>query len=560
MILSVHQARRRYLRGCQAAHATATRLRRKVVEELGELLAGRALAPLVAGLVLAGVFGAWLMLENGFLGGGASAGAANPVVMFKNPGNASLWLCNKPAPSCLGEGEGELTIDEEVANIPSDVHVGSFQFLVYYDSTFVNVSVAEGPFLGSTGRHTDCWQSQQENWLRFGCTSTGGQQGPGGSGVLAYLTVRPNPDLVIRPTTRNGVLVQLIDDYGEAKLSDELGAPIQVEAVTNATVLVRALEGDLDYDCHVNVIDEQSVSWRYGSRLGIWPYQAFFDLEPFIIPDSDIDIKDLQFVYGRDGNACGELLPPGPTETPTATGTAAPATTATPTATPTGVTATPATPTMTHTPGGPTATPTMTYTPGGPTATPTMTYTPGGPTATPTMTYTPGGPTSTPTSTHPPGTPEATRTPTSTAGGTATATPVRHTRTPTPVRGTSTPLGGTSTAIPSATATSTPQGGIVPTEKTPGPAEGLPTAGDAASRGGGSDGLLLAAVGLAVLGWCALARVMAIEGVNVSPTGAKRISDGRRRSSQLGSLSLEIRRSVADMIRRKSGAFRERKR
>jgi len=127
------------------------------------------------------------------------------------------------------------------------------------------------------------------------------------------------------------------------------------------------------------------------------------------------------------------------------------------------------------------------------------------------------------------------------------------------VRGTSTPLGGTSTATPSATATSTPQGEIVPTEKTPGAAEGLPTAGDAASRGGGG-GVLLAAAGLAVLGWCALARVMAIEGANVSPTGAKRLSNGRRRSSRLGSLILEIRRSVADMIRGRSATFRDRKR
>ena len=559
MKLSVYEAWRRYLRGCEAARAAATQLQRRLVEGLAGLLAGRALAPLAAGLIIAGVFGAWLTLENGLLGGDISAGAANPLVMFKNPANASLWLCNKPSPSCQGQGEGTVTINEEVANIPSDVHVGGFEFLVYYNSTIVNVSVTEGPFLGSTGRHTDCWQSHQENWLRFGCTSIGGQRGPTGAGVLAYLTVSPNRGLVIRPTARNGVLVQLINDSGQAELSDELGTPIQLEEVTSATVLVRALEGDLNYDCYVNVIDEQSVSWRFGSRLGIWPYYSFFDLEPFT-PDSDIDIKDLQFVYGRDGTACEEQQPPEPTETPAAT--------ATPTATAAGPTATPPTPTMTYTPGGPTGTPTATYTPGGPTPTPTATYTPGGPTLTPTATYTPGGPTLTPTATHTPGgptltptptppsgTPEATRTPTRAAH--RTATPVRHTPTPTPVQATSTPLGGTPTATPAA-ATSTPQGQVVPVEKTPEAAEGLPTAGRPATRGGGA--LLLMAAGLALLGWCALARVIAVERADASPKGENRTTGGDRRSSRPASRILEIRRSVVDMILKTTATFRHRKR
>jgi hypothetical protein len=506
-------------------------------------------ASLGIALVLAGVLGLGLFLRSGGVFPGAvPARAADPVVMFKSPVNANLWLC-RDAAACNAEGEGQLVLTEEVANIPAGVHVGSFQFLVYYTRDIVQVSVAEGPFLGSTGRQTHCWLEETENRLRFGCASTGSEPGPTGSGVLAYLTVKPNPSITIRPTLGNGIWVRFVNDRSEAKLGDELGETIAVEEVGNATVLVRSLEGDLNYDCGVNVIDEQAVSGRYGTHLGTWPYQSFYDLEP-VLPDSDIDVKDLQFVFGRDGSTCEEPLPPQPEDTPTPTPTATQTVTVTPT--------------LTSTPGGPTATPTPTNTPGGPTATPTLTNTPGGPTATPTLTHTPG-----------PGTPEVTPTPTPTVAGTKTATPERHTRTPTPALDTPT-AESTVTPTPAAviiTATSTPQGGAAEVGETPGPsqtispvevtrggAENLPGSGTGIGTDGWGGGLtLLAAAGLAVVGWSLLAGVWAVECVGMPGERAERNTNGRRRAARSEGPRLETGRQATDIIR-KRGIFGKRER
>jgi hypothetical protein len=81
--------------------------------------------------------------------------------------------------------------------------------------------------------------------------------------------------------------------------------------VGDAVIVARALQGDLDLDCKVNVVDEQMISFRYKASLGsIW-YRPFFDLEPQP-GDGEIDTKDLQFVYGRDGSTCEDPKPPQP--------------------------------------------------------------------------------------------------------------------------------------------------------------------------------------------------------------------------------------------------------
>jgi Cohesin domain len=432
--------------------------------------------------------------------------AADPLVMALVPVSADLWLCTSP--ECEQNGEGRLVLEQRVENLPDGVHLGAFEFTIYFDNRLLDVSVSEGPFLGSTGRPTQCQMQEMETRVRFGCVSTGGEPGPTGSGVLAYVTVTPN--VVIRPTGNNGIVTDLILG-SETELSDQLGEPIPIDELRGSSILVRALEGDVNRDCRIDVIDEQSEAGRYGSRLGVWPYYAWFDLEPGSI-DGDIDIKDVQFVFGRDGNTCeGEEPGPEPTETPT------PVTTLTPT------------PTATHTPGVLTLTPTATHTPGGPTPTPTATHTPGGPTPTPTATHTPGGPTPTPATTNTPG---PSPTPTATGQATATGTPKR-TRTPTPTKtatpeGTAGPNEGTATPAPGVTATSTPEGGIVPSQRTPSPkrtispseitrdtAEGLPGSGTGGGSGSGGNGSvqatllaagLLAAVGLSLMSGAAVAR------------------------------------------------------
>ena len=72
------------------------------------------------------------------------------------------------------------------------------------------------------------------------------------------------------------------------------------------------------------------MAHRYGAFFGLLLYDQFYDLEPSPHGDFDIDIKDLQFVFGRDGREC-----PSPTPTPTATSTFTPTNTPTYTHTPT---------------------------------------------------------------------------------------------------------------------------------------------------------------------------------------------------------------------------------
>jgi len=518
VIGSADQAWRRYLRGCQAAQAAAAQLQRGLLEKLGErgLLTERVLAPLTAVLILTGVIGFWLGLTID-IGAPSIARAADPVVVFKSPQNPTLWLCDEDVASCEGEGHGHLTINEEVSGIPSGVGLGSFEFLIYYWGNILNVSAVEGPFLGSTGRETNCTTMATEHSLRFGCVSTGSEPGPSGSGVLAYIEVEPDPELALRPTARNGFSMNLLNSRLDAELADEMGNPIPIEAVGSAQILVQALEGDVNYDCRVNVIDEQAVSVRYGTTFGVQPYDTFFDLEP-TSPDFDIDIKDLQFVYGRDGRSCEEPVPPE-TATPTPSG----GTPATTTPTPSGGTPATATPTPS---GGTPATATPTPSGGTPaTATPTPS---GG---------TPGTPAASPT----PGTPSPSATP---------LPPGRHTKTPTPAAGSPTPGGSpapeTATPAPvgTLTPTPTPEGGIAPTERTPGPggeiapegqvpgaAEGLPGAGSG-SRAAAPDGYLLLLIAmLAMGGWSILAGMLYCGETQLSeqPVKAERV---RRRPAR----------------------------
>ncbi len=464
--------------------------------------------PLAFPLLLIGVFGLWLIFAAR-IQTPPVATAANPIVLSIHPSSPNLWICSGGPGDCTYNGEGKLVVTEEVANVPAGTRVGGFDFTVYFDRNIVSVSATEGPFLSSTGRQTQCQQIQTENFLRMACTSTGSQPGPTGSGVLAYVTL--TPEVIIRPTLGNGIWTYLFQDGSSTNLTGELGNPIPLAQVSGATILVRALEGDVNKDCRVNVIDEQAESGRYGSVLGLWPYDMWFDLEP-PTGDYDIDIKDLQFVYGRDYTTChGSQPPPELTSTPTFT----PLPTNTPTVTPTPLpatqtpTSTPVTPTVTST-ASPTAT-AATSTPMAPTATATATAT-----ASPTATAT-ASPTATATASP---TATATGSPTATATATAVITPSRTSTpkaSPVPTK-TRTPLGSATPSPVALTATPTPQSHISPMERAPTktsvlPAEitraatALPGSGSGGSSGGGSGGmfvLLLAAL-LATAGWVGIA-------------------------------------------------------
>ncbi|MGB6896753.1 MAG: cohesin domain-containing protein [Dehalococcoidia bacterium] len=74
------------------------------------------------------------------------------------------------------------------------VNLGAFQLEMVFDSSILRfVEVAEGPFLGSSGRTVQCLPPvAAEGLVRFVCVTLGETpEGPEGSGVLATITFEP---------------------------------------------------------------------------------------------------------------------------------------------------------------------------------------------------------------------------------------------------------------------------------------------------------------------------------------------------------------------------------
>ena len=136
---------------------------------------------------------------------------------------------------------------------------------------------------------------------------------------LATIIVRPQPDVYSQaiPNQDNGVVVQLNNQ--KCALADQQGHPIAHFSCGDADVTIRYLEGDVEPDCTVNTLDTQSIAFRWGASKGTLLYSDRFNLEPFgTQSDDDIDIKDLQAVYGRVGSTCANPHPDQPAVNPKA--------------------------------------------------------------------------------------------------------------------------------------------------------------------------------------------------------------------------------------------------
>ena len=88
------------------------------------------------------------------------------------------------------EGAASIQVDAVVVNANA---IGAWEFYLSFDVTMLEYLYwTPGPFLGSTGRPTQCFQVVTENTLRLGCTSTGiTPDGPSGDGVIASMFFRP---------------------------------------------------------------------------------------------------------------------------------------------------------------------------------------------------------------------------------------------------------------------------------------------------------------------------------------------------------------------------------
>ncbi len=275
-----------------------------------------------------------------------------------------LWLMD-PELGCqtdeqMAEGKGCLGINVVLSNVddidnPNDEELqgdelkeglGAWEHQVKYEHKIVRIEtdllpltvdtdgddVADTPWIevswltGEKGRDAICTATVlTENYILEGCVTkdgleppAGGELGNVGDGVIATMVVKPMvEDLMyrdgFRPTKDNGVITDILDENCE--ITDT-----QAEEMTgllpggltpvcgDAHIAVRMLEGDLNLDCVVDVKDDAAIAFRYGSFFGLLLYDQWFDLEPKYA-DFDIDIKDLQFVYGRNWSTCQDPIP-----------------------------------------------------------------------------------------------------------------------------------------------------------------------------------------------------------------------------------------------------------
>jgi hypothetical protein len=253
--------------------------------------------------------------------------------------NCTLWVQKNNCQPTLGKGCLEIDVwirgIQDVCN-PNDIGcttpegLGAWDHEMFWDKQFVSVTTApDNAWLTSHGRvipPNGCFvQILNEQSLMEGCVTKDtnpptGAVGPEGSGIVERITITPNLTNLIyaynmRPTKDNGIATTLADK--DCEVTDTQGEmipgslPGQLTAHCNsAFITIRMLEGDLDLNCQIDVSDDQAEAFRYGSEIGLALYNKWYDLEPMWSGgDGDIDIKDLQFVFGRNYSTCESPIP-----------------------------------------------------------------------------------------------------------------------------------------------------------------------------------------------------------------------------------------------------------
>jgi uncharacterized repeat protein (TIGR01451 family) len=281
------------------------------------------------------------------------------------PSTVNCEYYDRASGTVENNGAGHLVVYELGFSLIDPHGVGAFEFQVKFDHKIFDIEIFHGIDMNADGDCEDNGEDQAidlvnacflyqtgrvpegadfgpddiggcemtivtENYILFGCVS----KNPGDppvetlgpiaiADVLATLHIDPEPDLVFRltPGQKNGVLRSILDENCELAdiwgdpLADAEGVPLVgivtgglVERCDDLHVTTRILEGDLNLDCEVDVTDDQMIAFRYGGFFGNLLYDPWFDLEPSL-KDFDIDIKDIQKVFGRNGSTCEDPLP-----------------------------------------------------------------------------------------------------------------------------------------------------------------------------------------------------------------------------------------------------------
>jgi hypothetical protein len=146
---------------------------------------------------------------------------------------------------------------------------------------------------------------QLEGVARIGCVTVKKGHAIDELEPLATVSIHPQPEVYsqAKPNQDNGVVVQI--NNVNCDVGDEQGHAIPIFSCDDADVTFRYLEGDVEPDCIVDAVDAQAIAFRWGASKGSLIYKDFMNLEPSgTQADNDIDINDLQFVFGRFNSTC----------------------------------------------------------------------------------------------------------------------------------------------------------------------------------------------------------------------------------------------------------------
>ncbi len=302
----------------------------------------------------------------------ASVQIIPPAVAWSKVGDdAQIFLCEAGTigtNGCTANGKnGTVTFTEVMTNQGDPNGLGAFEFTLHFDNLIFNppticdsLTPAAGhttPVCPATGSIVDvapavslllaggrltvsCSMSLAlETQIRVACASTGPiGVGPVFIGAQNMAKVRLQiKDVVLgalKPHKENGIVTRVYDTGTEAAntcgwpLNDGTGLvlpgqttecqgklllgilPGGLIADSSLTITIRRLEADVTKDCAVTVADMQAEATRYGFSFGSLLYNIWYDLEPHVTgADGDIDIKDVQFVFGRFGSTCTAPIP-----------------------------------------------------------------------------------------------------------------------------------------------------------------------------------------------------------------------------------------------------------
>jgi hypothetical protein len=252
--------------------------------------------------------------------------------MSKSPAIANHFLVRQgakiPPADCLSgtgttlsEGLSQDIVSPDPKNPSVFQQLGAFEFEVHYDDKKVCINLTIGEAFTAAGAvciiEDAASKPQLEGVARIGCVTVGKGHDIDELVALASVGVFPQPEVYsqAKPNQDNGVVVQI--NNVNCDLSDEQGHAIPIFSCDDADITFRYLEGDVEPDCVIDAVDAQAIAFRWGVEKGSLIYKDFLNLEPSSQQaDNDIDINDLQFVFGRFGSECPATGTPHPDQPP----------------------------------------------------------------------------------------------------------------------------------------------------------------------------------------------------------------------------------------------------